>query len=125
MGASSVTGVSGPGVSGKVTTNELSRLSNGPSILIAGLVTVSSSGSPTSPPSSSNSVIFPIPFAGTSDDYCVILTAVNGSSVYISSLNDDDLDGDSVDDHFVGFTVTAGNNCDVMYMVTKRGIRAS
>lgn len=125
MGASSVTGVSGPGTSGKLTSNELSQLANGPAVLIANTISVTNvSGSPpTSPPAPDAIVVFPSPLKGLGDDYIVILTPIGGTTCYIGNMLDDDLDGDSVDDHFIGFTINASANCDVMYIVLKKGQR--
>lgn len=132
MGASSVTGVSGAGTSGKLTTNELSQLANGPTILISGIAsTTYSDSSPSSSPPMYNSgtVVFPKPLPGNGNGdpascYCVIITTINGGYAYIIDLDDQDLDGDDVDDHFTGFSFTAESECDVMYIVTKIGIRA-
>lgn len=131
MGASSVTGVSGTGTSGKLTTNELSQLANGPSILIAGIASTGTGGDPeSSPPSDpTGTVTFPRPLPGNGNGdpgscYCVILTTLNGGYAYVTDMDDQDLDGDEVDDHFTGFSFIAEEECDVMYIVTKIGIRA-
>ncbi len=118
MGASSVSG-KGSGNSAKLTTTELAILANGPSILIAGSVQVNgSNGSPpTSPPTSGAIVKFPTPFEGSSDDYVVILTAQNSTDTYVSSMNE-------VNGNFSGFNVVTGYDCEVMYIVTRKGIRA-
>lgn len=126
MVASSVTGVSGPGNSGKATTNELSRWANAPSILIADVITANGNATPpTSPPSESlTEVVFPVPLDGVGEDYCVLLTTIGGGAAYVASLTDDDLDGDGEDDHFTGFVLSADYDSDVMYMVVKRGIKS-
>lgn len=121
MGASSVTGVSGPGVAGKATTNELSQWANGPQILIAGIV--ASSGVPSSPPSEGNTVTFQHPLPGLGEEHVVILTTLNGGAAYVTDMDDHDLDGDDEDDHFVGFSFMTEEECDVMYIVTKVGQR--
>ena len=126
MGASSVTGVSGPGVSGKATTNELSQWANGPSILIADIVSADGNigiSPPSSPPAAGATVVFAKPLEGTSDNFIVILTPIGGTGAFVGNLLDDDLDGDSIDDHFIGFTINAESDCDVMYIVLKKGQR--
>lgn len=124
MGASSVTGVSGSGTSGKLTTNELSQLANGPSILIAGVATTNEGfGSPSSPPSyTAGTIVFPKPLPGNGNGnpgslYCVILTTISGGYAYVTDMTEDD-------DNFIGFSFNCESECDVMYIVTKIGIRA-
>lgn len=127
MGASSSTGVSGTGVSGKATTNDLSRWALGPQILIAGIAStgIVSDDPPSSPPAPGElgQVVFPTPLPGLGEEHCVVVTTLNGGSVYVIDMDDQDLDGDDEDDHFTGFTFLAESSCDVMYIVTKVGKR--
>lgn len=117
MAASSVTGA-GVGESGKLTTKELAILANGPSILIAGVIECEGVGDPpTSPPASGSVVNFPQPLEGGADNYVVMLTAQNSTNTYVSQMLEED-------GNFVGFAIMTANDCDVMYIVTKKGIRA-
>lgn len=128
MGASSVTGA-GSGSSGKLTLNDLSQLANGPTILIAGIASTGTGELSESPPSeTSGTVTFPKPLPGNGNGdpgscYVVMLTTLNGGYAYVTDMDDQDLDGDEVDDHFTGFSFTADSECDVMYIVAKVGIR--
>lgn len=117
MSASSVTGT-GPGASDKVTTKELATAYNGPTILIAGIAEGTGSLTPTSPPADISSVTFPNPLPGSADKYCVILTTVNGGLAYIAELFEDD------DENFSGFSFLTEAECDTMYIVVKRGVKA-
>lgn len=119
MGASSVTG-SGQGNSGKATLNDLSILANGPSILIAGSVELAEDEILTSPPTGAiATVTFPKAFPGNPSLYGVFITGLNAGTVQIATRTTDD------DGNFSGFTLTADYEGDVMYMVTKLGVRAS
>lgn len=118
MSASTVSG-KGIGSSSKLTTTELAILANGPSILIAGSVEVNgTSGSPpASPPSSGGTVRFSSPLDGTADNYVVILTAQNSTNTFVASMNESN-------GNFIGFSIITDYDCEVMYIVTKKGIRA-
>lgn len=127
MGASSVTGVSGHGDSGKATLNDLSRWANGPTILMAGIATAGPlevSSPPTEGVEGTGTVVFPTPFPGLGEEHCVILTTLNGGVAYVIDMDDQDLDGDDEDDHFTGFTFLTQYECDVMFIVTKVGCKA-
>lgn len=113
MGASSVTG-SGEGSAGTITGKELAILANGPSIIFTGIAEAVDSNM--SPPSVSNTVVFPYPLAGEADDYVVMLTSLNAGSVYIS-------DRDESDTHFTGFSFVAEAEGYVMYLVAKVGMK--
>ena len=114
MSATSVTGV-GPGASNKPTTNELSALANGPSIIFTGIV--ASEDTVSSPPIATNTVSFPYALEGGADNYVVMLTTINGGAVYVSDRDEDD------DDNFTGFSFVTEAECDVMYLVSKVGIK--
>lgn len=118
MTASSVTGKGG-GASGKLTTKELSALAVGPAIYAAGVAAISDLLA--SPPTegSTNSVTLPIPLVGGADAYVVLLTTLNGGKAYVTSMDDDG------DGNFVSFDVSVEADCDVMYMVVKKGFRPS
>ena len=113
MAASSATG-KGQGAAAKVTTKELSAAFNSPSILIAGLAESSVSSSP---PSSSNEVVFPNAFQGGEENYIVLLTTQNGGYAYVTDM-DEDSDG-----NFSGFSFTTESSCTLMYLVAKVGQR--
>jgi hypothetical protein len=53
-----------------------------------------------------------------------MLTPINGVGAAITEFINYDLDGDAVDDHFVGFELQTNDECDVMYLVVKKGYRA-
>ncbi len=114
MGATSVTGV-GSGTSRKLTTNELSVLANGPSIIFTGLVEATEGVS--SPPTPANFVDFPYPLAGGMDQYVVMLTTINAGSAHVADRDEDD------DGNFTGFTFVAESEGTVMYLVAKIGQR--
>lgn len=116
MGSTSVTGVGGPGMCGKATTAELSAWANGPQILLSGIA-VSEESLITSPPISGGEVTFPAPLDESSENYCVILTTLNGGYAYVSELEDTD------DDQFSGFSFVTETECDCMYIVVNTGIR--
>lgn len=116
MGATSATGVSGFGDSGKATTNKLSIWANGPQILASGIVETDSVG-PTSPPSSLAEVSLPIPLPGTEDDYCIMLTTKNGGVAYVVSVTES---GGNV----TGFSLYSEMDCDVMWIVVPVGFRS-
>lgn len=116
MGASSVTG-KGNGESGKLTSNALSMLANGPMIYVAGSVENTTAGDPVSPPTTDNHVRFPNPLPGPSSDYVVILTTQNAGAAYVYDMLEND-DGD-----FIGFYATTPTEGLVMYIVVKKGIR--
>lgn len=105
----------GAGDSRKWTTNELSILANGPSIIFSGLAEYADI--PTSPPSTSNSVTFPYALPGGADKYIVMLTSINGGATYVVD-RDEDSDG-----NFTGFTFGVESDSVVMYMVAKVGAR--
>ena len=111
MAASSVTG-KGIGASDKPTSKELATIGNGPSILIAG--TIESEGGMSSPPSSSNTVVFPNALPGAASKYIVILTTLNGGYAYVTHK-------DETDGNFVGFDFVTEADCTLMYIVTKIG----
>jgi hypothetical protein len=115
MGASSVTGVSGAGMSGKATTNELSKLANGPAIMFSGYV--ESEDIVVSPPAIGNTIVFPQPLQGSSDNYVVLLTTLNGGYAYVTDMDEND-DGD-----FIGFSFATEAECSMMYLVAKVGIK--
>ena len=117
--ATSVTGVSGAGTSGKYTTTELAILANGPSIFFTGIIEVdgSSSSPPSSPPSSTNTLVFPYALVGGAEHYVVLLTTLNGGAAYVTD-TDEDSDG-----NFIGFSLIAEADCSVMYLVANAGIR--
>ena len=118
MTASSVTGKGG-GASGKLTTKELSALAVGPAIYAAGVAAIVSLLS--SPPAEggTNTVNLPAPLVGGADAYVVLLTTLNGGKTYVTSM-DNDSDG-----NFATFDVYVETDCDVMYMVVKKGFRPS
>lgn len=115
MGASSVTGVSGPGASKKYTTKELAILSNGPIIQVAG--TVESDVVPSSPPSESGTVTFPEPLQGPASNYVIMLTTRNGGNAYVNQMFEDD------NDNFTGFNFVTEADCTVMYTVINTGFK--
>lgn len=115
MGASSVTGVSGPGVSGKATLNQLSVLANGPSILLSG---AAEAETPLSPDGFGGSVTFPQPLAGAASGYVVILTSENAGSAQVIGKSESG-------GNFVGFAFAADSEGEVNYIVAKKGIRAN
>lgn len=123
MGATSTEGV-GSGASEKPSINDLAIWANGPQILYSGLAE-SEDSEIISPPSTIGSVTLPVPLPGLAEDYCVILTTLNGGAAYIIDMDDDDLDGDDEDDHFVGFSFYTESACTVMYIVVQVGIRPS
>jgi len=113
MGASSTTGVSGAGDSNKATVKHLSRWALGPQIILAGIAgchVESIEGQ------FIGTVVFPEPLPGSGEEHVVVLTTLNGGTAYV-------LDMDTENDHFTGFITIADNDCDVMYIVTKVGIR--
>lgn len=113
MTASSVTGAGG-GESGKLTTKELSLLANGPSIYAAGVIAAEETIS--SPPTTGNTVTLPTPLPGGADSYVVMLTPLNGGLVYVTDMNESD-------GNFLGFDFFSDDECDVMYLVVKKGYR--
>jgi hypothetical protein len=114
MGATSVTGVSGPGICGKATMNELTQHSLGPQILVAGRT---NEGIAASPDGWVGTVTLPQPLPPT-DAYCVFLTCWGASSAWVTDLNTND------DGELVGFDYAADLEGTIMYMVTKTGTRA-
>lgn len=121
MGASSVTGV-GQGAADKPTAGQLAALANGPTILITG-ITESVEEIASSPPAVGGTVIFPTPLPGLGEEHVVVLTTLNGGWSYVTDMDDHDLDGDDADDHFTGFSFLTEFECDVMYIVSKIGIK--
>lgn len=70
---------------------------------------------PTSPPQPGwNSVTFPKPLTGGSENYVVMITTMNGGSAYVS-------DTYEVNGNFSGFSFIAETDCTLMYMVAKVG----
>lgn len=114
MAASSVTGT-GVGSSNKVTTLELSKLANAPTIYIAGYVV--SEDLPVSPPSIGNTVVFPNPLMGGTEDYIVMLTTQNSGYAYVNDMNEND------DGNFIGFSFVTESEGTLMYTVIKTGLR--
>ena len=103
-------------MSNKPTTTELAIYANAPSILVAGYV--NSEGGIVSPPSeSSNIVRFAASLPGPASEYIVMLTTISGGSAYVAAMLEDD------DDNFSGFMVVSEEACDVMFIVTKVGMR--
>jgi hypothetical protein len=117
MTASSVTG-KGPGSSNKPTLADLSIAAGGPQIVIADVLHTSAVDN-ASPPASGGTVVFPTPLPGGSEKYVVNLTTVSGGLAYLVDLDEND-DGD-----FVGFSVIVNTECDVHYMVAKKGYKPS
>lgn len=117
MSASSVTGI-GHGAAGKYYVPELANFANGPAIHLAGAVDVDDSVM-SSPPSESVGVVrFPKSLPGSSDNYVVMLTALNGVGVYVAVLLED------ADNNFSGFIASAvDGECIAMYMVVSKGMR--
>lgn len=115
MAASSVTGT-GKGDSNKLTTTGLALLENGPVICIVGTSESENGLLPLSPPSPGNSVIFPEPLPGDSDNYCVFLTSQNGGGAYTAELLEEG-------GNFTGFSYVVESLCTVMYMVVRKGVR--
>ena len=116
MAASSVTGT-GPGASNKLTTTELASLANGPTICLTGYV--ESEDIATSPATIGNTIVFPQVLPGSSDDYVVLLTTLNGGYAYVTDMDEND-DGD-----FIGFSFGTEAECSMMYLVAKAGIKPS
>lgn len=118
MGASSVTGT-GIGSSNKRTVEQLAILSNGPEILITGIIACRAidDSPPSSPPLGNSLVSFPKPFVGSGENYVVLLTPISGSYAYVVDKNDNE------DGNFESFSLVSDVDCDVMYMVAKIGIR--
>lgn len=114
MGASSITGV-GQGASNKLTTKELSILAKAPTIVVAGHA--ESDGGNMSPPSYGNSVTFPNPLEGGTENYVVMLTTQNGGYAYVNEMNEDS------DGNFTDFSFITESDCTLMYIVSKTGIR--
>lgn len=115
MTASSITGV-GHGSSDKTTLAELGVLANGPSIIFTGIV--ETDGGLSSPPSTTNAIVFPYTLPGGADSYVVLLTTINAGYVHVT-----DRDEDS-DSNFTGFSFAAEAAGDVMYLVAKVGSKA-
>lgn len=113
MGASSVTGT-GPGASDKLTTNGLSILANGPSIIYTGYVEVVSG--PTSPPIAIGEVLFPVPLPGGAANYVVLLTGINTGATYVAELIEESF-------NFTGFIAIGEFEGTVMYLVANVGIK--
>jgi len=124
MGASSVTGT-GQGIANKPTLTDLGVASMGPQIYASGWAesTEAGHGLPISPPGIGGTVTLIHPLPGLAEDYVVILTTINAGYAYIIDMDDDDLDDDNEDDHFVGFSFLTEAEGDVMYVVTKVGIK--
>jgi hypothetical protein len=121
MTASSITGKgSGSSVNLYKNTN---RIITEPKILYAGIVRTDDQVPESSPPSETGyaTVIFPKPLVGLGEEHVVVATTLNGGNVYISDMNDRDLDGDNEDDHFTDFSIVTDSVCDVFYIVTKVG----
>ena len=114
MTASSVTGV-GSGSSNKLTTQGLASLANGPAIIFSGYV--ESQDIVVSPPAIGNTIVFPQSLQGSSDNYVVLLTTLNGGYAYVTDMDEND-DGD-----FIGFSFATEAECSMMYLVTKVGIK--
>lgn len=118
MGASTVTG-KGIGSSNKPTVKDLAIAANGPVIHLSGII--ASAGMtlspPSSPPSTLSTLTFPYPLTGSSADYVVMLTTLNGGYAYVSDLDEND-DGD-----FTGFSFVTEAECDLMYMIVSCGIK--
>lgn len=119
--AAQTTEGTGNGSVENVTTHNLSKVNNGPSILIAGVVSAAELLS--SPPAIGNTVTFQVPLPGLGEEHCVILTTLNGGYAYVTDMDDQDLDEDNEDDHFTGFSFYTESECDVMYIVTKVGAK--
>jgi hypothetical protein len=109
MGAYAVEGT-GPGEANKPTYNQLCNFAFLPSILFTGIVTTSGA-TPTSPPLSTGTAIFPKPLSGSPDNYMVFLTGKNTGWAQISSLTENE-NGD-----FSGFLVNSLYDGDVNFMV--------
>lgn len=114
MGATTSQGV-GHGDSNRTTTKELAILANSPAIIFTGIAEAVDNLS--SPPSITNTVVFPYALSGGAENYVVLLTTINGGSVYVS---DTDEDGDG---NFTGFSFISEAECSVMYLVSKVGFR--
>lgn len=112
MGASSVTGT-GNGSANNKTTKELSILTRGHQIVEAGRVT--SVPGLLSPPSPAAVVKFSKPLPGSYNNYAIIMTPINGQSVWVATFLEDE------DNNFSGFTCNSTEECDVMFIVVKIG----
>lgn len=114
MVAASVTGRGTGGVVDK-SNHSLTAISDGPSIILAGIVTVLDDHS--SPPSPTNIVEFPFSLIGGSENYVVILTGIGTGSSYVAVKSEDG------NGNFSGFTIVADNEGDVQYIVATTGIK--
>lgn len=110
MAATSVTGV-GQGDSGKYTIKDLAILANAPNIIFSGMVEASEI---MSPPSSSNTVVFPYALPGGADNYVIMLTTINAGLAYVS-------DRDEIEGNFTGFSFITETDGTLMYLVVKVG----
>lgn len=113
MGATSATGT-GPGASDKLTTNGLSILANGPSIIYTGSVEIVSE--PTSPPIAGATVLFPVPLPGPASGYVVLLTGISTGATWVVDLLEDV-------SNFTGFVAVGEFEGTVMYLVANVGIK--
>lgn len=114
MAATSITG-KGLGLCNKATLKDLSLAANGPTIHFAGVV--ASDDLVTSPPTTGNTIAFPYPLSGGSENYVVMLTTLNGGYAYVTDL-DENGDGD-----FSGFSFATEAECDLMYTVIDCGMK--
>ena len=118
MGATSVEGVGGVGLCGKLTTKELAILATGPSILVTGQATLAEDVL-INPPSPSVEVVLPKALPGSYVNYAVFITSVNSGAVYIATFTNNS-DGDFSEFRIIG---EAEGTC--MYMVTRKGVAPS
>lgn len=114
MSASSVSGT-GPGPSNKANFTDLANAANGPQIIFTGYAEATESVS--SPPGLTNTVKFPYPLPGGSSKYVVMLTSQNAGTVYVADMIEDE------DENFTGFGFTPETEGQVMYLVSKVGIK--
>lgn len=104
----------GVGAAAKTFNRELTAILNGPAIYAAGVIPASETI--TSPPSSGNTVVLPTPLPGGSDSYVVMLTSLNGGSAYVTNMEESN-------GFFVSFDFNSEADCDMMYLVVKKGHR--
>jgi hypothetical protein len=72
---------------------------------------------PSSPATIGNTVVFPAPLTGGSENYVVLLTTQNSGYAYV---NEFDEDGDG---NFSGFSFITETEGTLMYLVASVGIR--
>lgn len=116
MGASSVTGVGGPGTSGKLTTKELGILANGPQIVVAGRADLDEDFF-VNPPSPTVAILINPPLPGGYNDYVILTTGLNTGSIYVATRTNDD------DGNFSEFRVIGEEDGTCMYVIANKGIR--